>query len=68
MLPHLQEGPILLTGHPAFSHPHPFLFIELMSNGGQIHRSEILTLQQVVEAVLGAKRALLLKKMKRFGY
>ena len=61
MSPHLQEGPILLTGHTSLRHPHPLLFIKLVSDGGQIHRSEILTLQEVVQTVLGAKRALLLQ-------
>lgn len=32
-----------------------------MGDGGQIHRGEILTLQEVVETVLGTKRALLLQ-------
>lgn len=32
-----------------------------MSDGGQIYRGEILTLQQVVETMLGTERALLLQ-------
>lgn len=34
-----------------------------MSDGGQINRGEILTLQQVVETVLGTERALLLQNV-----
>lgn len=34
-----------------------------MSDGGQINRGEILTLQQVVETMLGTERALLLQNV-----
>lgn len=34
-----------------------------MSDGGQINRGEILTLQQVVETMLGTERALLLQNI-----
>lgn len=58
---YLQECSVFLTGKSSLGHPHSLLFIELMSDGGQIYRSKVLTLQQVVETMLGTERALLLQ-------
>ena len=57
------EPAVLLgVGVVALAHPLPLGLVQLLREVGQVHGGVVRTLKQGVKAVLGAERALLLRK------
>lgn len=59
-LPYLHEAPKLLRVNPLLGHVLLLGLVHLLGNVGQVHRGEVLSLQQVVEAMLTTQQPILL--------
>lgn len=58
--PYLHEASKLLCVNPLFGHVLLLSLVHLLGNVGQVHRSEVLSLEQVVEAMLTTQQPILL--------